>query len=343
MLTDIEQKLLVNNLRKNGLNSMTTDYIIKYCNVSTDIFNFNHNIMIKRISNNICKNIIKDKKKSFFFNPLASFTHNTKQIVISSKITNEDYITSLILHEIDHAATYSKNTKAQEKQYMDIFNQKLNQKYSYIYKIPFIKKTFYKYARRKFLKKPTFSTGFYNPLAQKAFGINLNLLKEGVTTYKQTKYENYLDLKDKITVDDSFYKNALNVVNTIVKIIGEENLINFEQNNDFLSLKECFETNTQNQIPFIDLIKKLNRAEFDTRDTLKNQQILDRTLKKAELCKKAFDNNITLQRKNYSIREIEKMLSPKTFIPKVNVNYKISHHNSSFGHKNPKLEQNRTF
>ena len=67
ILISVEEKLLT-NLEINSLNSFTTEFIIQYTNITTDIFNINHNILITRLSNNLKNNIILNEK----FNPISN-------------------------------------------------------------------------------------------------------------------------------------------------------------------------------------------------------------------------------------------------------------------------------
>lgn len=305
MISIEEKEKLLNNLKNNSLNSFTIEYIIQYANISTDIFNIDHNILINRLSNNLTNNIILSKKNSIISNILGGYIGKSKQIFINSKMRNKQHIISLIFHELDHVANYQYIELEDKLKYLDIYAQRLHKEFPLALKIPFIKSIIIK----RFLNSNSFSSGFNNPLVGKALGVNLNLFKEGFTTYKQSKYEQYLNLSDRLTIQDNQYKNAITVAQALIEIIGEDTIMQLEQNNNILELKKIFEKITQKQIYLENLILQLNNASTDSNRTLENQKILNNTLKKFFLCKKAYDYGIILDSPNLSLSKIQDLVT----------------------------------
>ena len=305
MISIEEKETLLNHLKCYSLNTFTIECILQYANITTDIFNIDHNILINNLSNNIKKNITFSKKFNIFSKILGSYNFESKQIMINPKIKNNQHIISLIYHELDHAAS-SKDIKTEIRiEYLNLYFQRINEKHPFLLKIPFIKS----FIKRKFLNSNSFMCGFNNPLVGKALGINLNLFKEGITTYKQSKYEKYLNLTDKITNQENYYKNEMKVAQTIIDIIGENLTIRLEQNNDILGLKKVFEKLTKKQVLFEDLIQQLNNASIESNRTLENQKKLNNTLQKIVLCKKAYDYNIDLGSSKLSLAEIQNIIN----------------------------------
>lgn len=333
MISVEEKEKLLSNLESDSLNSFTIEFVIQYANISTDIFNINHSILITRLSNNLKNNIILNKKFNRMYNPLAGYIFKSKQIFINPKIKNKQHIISLIFHELDHVANYQHIELEDKFEYLAIYFKRLNKKFPFILKSPFIKSAITK----RFLNLDSFSSGFNNPLVGKALGVNLNLLKEGFTTYKQSKYEQYLNLSDRLTLKDNHYKNAMKVAQLFVELIGEDTIMQLEQDNDILSLKKLFETITQKQILFEDLIRQLNNTSINSNRILEKQQILDTTLKKITLCKKAYDYGIHLGSSNLSLTEIRNITA--SYEKKINFQKTI---NSSTYHNLDNNELNNT-
>ena len=103
MISIEEEKELLNNLINNSLDTFTINCIIKYANISTDIFNIDHNLLIKNLSSNLKNNIVLSKKFNNLSNILGFYDYESKQIYINSKVANKQYVISLIFHELDHA------------------------------------------------------------------------------------------------------------------------------------------------------------------------------------------------------------------------------------------------
>lgn len=305
MISVEEKEALLNNLKCYSLNSFTIECIIQYANISTDIFNIDHTILIKNLSNNIKTNIIFKKKFYLFSDILGSYNFESKQIMINPKIKNEQHIISIIFHELDHAASFQYIKSKNINEYLNTYIQKLNSKHPILFKIPFIKSI----VEKRFLSSSSLSCGFNNPLAGKSLGINLNLFKEGITTYKQSKYEQYLNLSDKITTQDNNYKNEMKVAQVIIDIIGEDITMQLEQNNDILGLKKIFEKKTKKQVLFEDLIRQLNNTSIESKRILENQKELNNTLQKIILCKKAYDYDIDLGTSYLSLSEIQNIIN----------------------------------
>lgn len=349
MLTENEKNLLLNNLINKGLDENTIDYLIRYSNMSTDLFNIDHTKLINKLSNNIDKNISQPKILNMFSGPVGAYFDINKSIIISPKIKNKEHLDSIAFHEIDHAATteISNNTLSNEdkQEYLNLYIQRLNNKFHIIHKVPFINTIIKKSIFNVLNAKNITSKGFNNPICKKVFGIDFTNLTEGITTYKQSKYEDYLNVKSKLTNESKAYQDAKNVATTLVKIVGEENVIKFEENNDVLSLKKCFEENTQHQLPFEDLIKQLNRTESAFGNKQRHKQNLQELCKKAILLKNTSDYNINLGNKNYSNEELEYLLKQhenqkkkETISPKFEINYgKIDY--SKIDSKQPYVEQ----
>lgn len=305
MISIEEKKTLLNNLKYCSLNSFTIECIVQYANISTDIFNIDHSILIKNLSNNIKKDIIFQKKINVFSSILGSYNFESKQIMINPKIKNNQHIISLIFHELDHAAS-SQYIKPENKiEYLSTYTQRLYNTHPILLKIPFIRS----FIEKNFLSSCSFSCGFNNPLVGRSLGINLNLFKEGITTYKQYKYEQYLNLSDKITNQDNNYKNEMKVAQLIIDIIGEDITMQLEQNNDILGLKRIFEKITKKQVRFEDLIQQLNNTSIESNRMLENQKKLNTTLQKIILCKKAYDYDIDLGSSNLSLAEIQNIIN----------------------------------
>lgn len=305
MISVEEKETLLNNLKCCSLNSYTIECIIRYADISTDIFNIDHNILIKNISNNIKKDIVFKKKYHLFSSVLGSYNFKSKQIMISPKLKNKQHIISIIFHELDHAASSQYIKSESINEYLSTYVRRLNNKHPILFKIPFVKYIL----KKRFLRLNSLSSGFNNTLAGKALGIDLNLFKEGITTYKQSKYEQYLHLSDRITTQENNYKNEMKVAQLIIDIIGEERTMKLEQNNDILGLKTIFEKITNKQVLFEDLIQQLNNTSIESRRILENQKELNATMQKIILCKKAYDYNIDIGNSNLSLAEIQNIIT----------------------------------
>lgn len=300
-----EEKELLNNLINNSLDTFTINCIIKYANISTDIFNIDHNLLIKNLSSNLKNNIVLSKKFNNLSNILGFYDYESKQIYINSKVANKQYVISLIFHELDHASNYQKLNLEDKLQYLDTYLQNLKEKYPFVQKVPFAKNIL----KNKFLKSNCFSCGFNNAIIVKALDINLNFLKEGFTTYKQSKYEEYLNLSDSLTCKDNSYKNEMKVAKVLIETIGEDTVMQLEQHNDILELKEIFEKITQKQISFEDLIKQLNKTRVNSIKILENQQILDTMLKKIFLFRKAYDYGLVFDSNVLTLSQLQDLIA----------------------------------
>ena len=305
MISIEEKENLLNNLKYNSLNSFTVECIVQYANISSDIFNIDHGILINNLSNNLKNDIIFSKNFCLLSNILGSYNFESKQIMINAKVKNKQHIISLIFHELDHAASCQHIKPEDKLKYLSTYLEKLNTEHPFVFKIPFIKS----FIEKRFLKSKSFSCGFNNPFIGKILGVNLNLFKEGITTYKQSKYEKYLNLSDRITTKDNNYKNEMRVAQLIIEIIGEDKIMQLEQNNDILGLKKNFESITQKQISFEDLIQQLNNTSIESKRILENQKKLNNTLEKIVLCKKAYDYCINLGESTLSLAEIQSLVT----------------------------------
>lgn len=174
MISSEEREKLLINLENKCLNTFTIEYIIQYANICTDIFNINHNVLIRRLSNNLANNITFSKNFNPLYEILGSYNYKSKQIFISPKIKNKQHIISIIFHELDHAANYQDICFEDKLKFLSIYYQRLSSQYPFMLNLPFIKTLITK----RFLNFNSCSSGFNNPLIGKALGVNLNCLKK---------------------------------------------------------------------------------------------------------------------------------------------------------------------
>lgn len=89
----------------------------------------------------------------------------------------------------------------------------------------------------------------YRQLAEN--GINLRMLNEGITAYKQEMYDKFLGRKIKVS-----YNMEKDVAEFIANIIGRDELINLHFNNDYEGIRGKFKEKTGNELN--ELVKILN-------------------------------------------------------------------------------------
>ena len=70
-------------------------------------------------------------------------------------------------------------------------------------------------------------------------GLNLNPLNEGITVYKQAKYDEVIGKKFKTA-----YKSEKQVAELLAQTIGEDKMIELHFNNDYEGMKELFNRET---------------------------------------------------------------------------------------------------
>ena len=76
-----------------------------------------------------------------------------------------------------------------------------------------------------------------NILSETKNGVDLRLLNEGITAYKQDLYDEYLGNKSY-----SSYKQPKKIAKFIANVIGKDNLIKYHFNNDYDTIRNLFRT-----------------------------------------------------------------------------------------------------
>lgn len=255
-ITKDQENRLIEIFNKKGLDEYTRSRITNYVNMNSEIFENDIDRIITRIGNNIGKSVAYECNffKNFILQCSAYYESKSSKIVLNkfykpileSKKKLKD---SIIYHEIDHAATTDKIdwTEEEKKIIIESYNSKnplkrfVNQK-SIKNLDDFLKRGKYVSGIRKFSKN--------------------RALNEGITVFKQIEYDKYMGA-DKITkffTRKLTYQSELLAVCKISDIIGKENLIKFQFNNQFDEMCELFSKRTNGVGNLKEISKKLDEV-----------------------------------------------------------------------------------
>lgn len=255
VITSEQRERLLSNLTHKGLNKRTQNYILKYANKNSEIFSncIDMDKLIDRLSTNIDKNISYN-----LLNPTLNGVYNNgkknirvKPTLLFSKKRRE----SIILHELDHAATTTYGGISRE--YAVKFVDEKLKSFNIIQKIAMTKfKNITEFKRKSIdhiIKNENVRVGVHQLSKNRA-------LNEGITRYKQLKYMGE-ELKGGYNtfVKDS-YGPECKVASEIAKIIGEDNLVRMSFNNDFDGMCKLFSERTDGKGNLQEISTKLEET-----------------------------------------------------------------------------------
>lgn len=282
-LIDYVQK----KLDEKGINIETQDEVIKYLWANKKLFG--HIIDTKKLADKIIQNL--DKSITYFGTDTTNLPaiHKSKFSIITSILSmsiiggyyqpysKEVYLNpltqgkltkwgrrnrdSIFMHEIDHCATTS-YTELSEKDMNEFIEYKTkkgilgkiisntmpNRLNDYIVRS--------KKSWDKMIDGKIAAIGVDDPLLEKKYNISFSRLNEGITVLKQKKFSKVLGLKfSKIT--SSSYMSEPFAAEFIAEKIGLDNLIKFQQENDYESINKSFKEATGKDLK--NLIIDLNK------------------------------------------------------------------------------------
>lgn len=265
VLKDYIQK----QLHQKGIDIKTQDYITDYIHMNQKLFGntLNTNKIVDRILNNIENSIktfdkeqnmsLKEKFHIIRNNVVGLYSPDYKQILvdpikhikghISTKEQKRE--TSVIMHEIDHAATTTaiEISEQDKDRYIDralyrrrIFDDKRREE-----AITNSNDRYYKNNKKLFV------SGIDDPRTIIDQGINLKGLNEGITAYKQELYDNYNGIKPR-----TGYREEKKLAKQVADAIGKENLISKHFDGDYEGIRQMFNDRTGQDLNY--LVKELN-------------------------------------------------------------------------------------
>ena len=230
MLTDAQREKLDSCMNSSKFDSNTRKYVETYMEMNSQLFSgaVDVDTLIDNVSTNLSGGIKYDN-----FNPMlrGEYQYNKGKISINPLfrfISGKDRERSTVFHELDHCAV-TKSVQYGEGE-MNPMEQML-EKYK---KVPIIRR-FIPGLVKLYDKKvgQKFMSGIQN-------GIQNVALNEGITAYKQQKYEQYLGIDN----NKSGYKRERDYARKIAEIIGEDNMIRCHANNSFEEMAEIFDRET---------------------------------------------------------------------------------------------------
>ena len=201
------------------------------------------NEIANRIINNLDHSIGNLKLREIARNKLGVYKYYKKGIEISplAKIRSyiqpgwKNMINSSIRHELDHCATAKFISISEEEKDKFILNyvtkKQLNPREEMKFR-NFINTSWKKH--NGLLATTGIDT---NILSESRNGVDLRLLNEGITAYKQDLYDEYLGNKSY-----SSYKQPKKIAKFIANVIGKDNLIKYHFNNDYDTIRNLFRT-----------------------------------------------------------------------------------------------------
>lgn len=252
-------------LKEKGIDQETQDYVLKYVDMNQQLFgnildmdrvterivnNLQHNISGYDILNKPLQGLLK------LFNIRGSWGLYSHRIEINpvnkllGKISRrvKEKNDSTVMHELDHCATteYVEITK-----FFNISEQEIEKSAK---RLGAEKRL--KYIKEK-MKDQVAMSGVASAVlksSDRKNGINrlnLALLNEGITAYKQEIYNNFLGIKSK-----TGYKTEKSVAYFISEIIGKDKLVYMHANNDYNAMRVAFQEKTGQDLN--KLVRKLN-------------------------------------------------------------------------------------
>lgn len=248
VLSQEEIDIVLNGLKSKGIEKATCLVALDY--LACNKIAFGNILNTKEVAQRIAQNLDKDIKFMSVFSKYkygfeAIFSSATKSVEVSprlntilsnrGRLAKKCYVRSILLHEFDHCSSCHKQTMPG--------NEILN---AYYKKFPSTKPQ-----KIKSLIEPTlkYSCGFFNPRTYVEgglfAGIDLTPLEEGVTVYKQKKYDKICGYKNKLADDYEFY---FQVVNHIAKMVGEETLIKNHFYGNYKAVREAYMKKTKTDL-----------------------------------------------------------------------------------------------
>lgn len=226
---------IIEELEKKNLNKETIDSIIEFCQVQAVAFSEVENIdslvkeMVDKTNENIeykkvveCGNGEKEKVD-------GGVAIRGKQIVINPKEKGKTRGKIIIFHELQHR---------KDNVRVELTNEEVMQKRDEILSRQ------KKHRNRKKLKKEIdeyiscsegkfFMSGVSECLQDYLkYGTDLNYFMEGVTKYKQTKYEEIMGYKP-----DHNYDYELKLVKSVISLVGEKDFLLAYNNHNFDTIR----------------------------------------------------------------------------------------------------------
>ncbi len=262
-------EFLRSQLKNKGLNEETIGYACKYVELNQKLFSNSINMekLTTRLANNLQHNIISvnnhyglGKAINSVISTVANWEPYAKELAVSPLFKVTEKMSSKmrlakesnIFHELDHCATteYISMTENQQEEYINNVinaNGMTNKQDIDIFK--------------RMMKEAHQVSGGEHPIVgvkdakvNELKGLNLNQLNEGITVYKQKKYDEVIGKKFKTA-----YKSEKKVAELLAKTIGEDKMIELHFNNDYETMKELFNRETGKDLNYI--VQKLNKIK----------------------------------------------------------------------------------
>lgn len=256
-------------LQEKNIDENTQNYIIRYVQMNQELFGniINMDKLVRRLMNNI-QHSISTKiegydvllqttlmlstsgnwdayKKRIFVSPFYKIgAMISKRFVLSKDST--------IFHELDHCGT---------AEYEDVSEQEKEEHIKNYIKTNGIKSIPDQNEYRRVVNQIYETSGgkkaivgVKNADVEDEKALNLNQLNEGITAYKQEMYDEFNGIKHR-----SQYRAQKEVARLIANIIGEENMIKLQFDNDYNGIREMFNSKTGKDLN--EIIKKLNKIK----------------------------------------------------------------------------------
>ena len=256
-------------LNNRGLNEETIGYACKYVELNKQLFSNSIDMdkLTNRLVNNLQHNIISVNNHyglgtaiNSVISTVANWDPYAKELAVSPLFKATEKLSSKmklakesnIFHELDHCATteyIEMNEEQQEKYMQNVINANGVKDKQDI-----------EIARRIMKEAHQVSNGQHPIVGIKDAnvselqGLNLNPLNEGITVYKQAKYDEVIGKKFKTA-----YKSEKQVAELLANTIGEDKMLECHFNNDYDSMKELFNKETGKDLNYI--VQSLNRIK----------------------------------------------------------------------------------
>lgn len=258
---------LIQKLSEKGINDETQDYVIKYISMNQKLFgnyldidkvvsiiliNLNYSITSVDKSRNPLSELIRIAIMQGAWYPYGNKILINPINKVLSKISSHQKtrLDSIIFHEIDHCATteYVHIDNHDKSQYIQKYLKQHNIRNTNVF-IQLINRIYEK------VNGMLAVSGILDKRQEINNGINLIVLNEGITAYKQEMYDKFLGNKFHTP-----YETQKNVAKFIGSVIGEENLISMHFNNDYDGIRKAFNEKTRQDLN--DLIEKMNKKSL---------------------------------------------------------------------------------
>lgn len=306
MLSEKQIQSISKKLRSKHINEETQDYVLKYCQMNDKLFSdfIDIDSVIDRVTDNLNDNI-----KYNLPVPIIKGIYNIrdKKINLERRFDTPNKTReaeSTIFHELDHCATRTEAeyTNNQKDNFYKYFNM--------VKKVPIIGRIATRYEKNfeAFVnsKKPITGVMYFS---------KHRFLNEGITAFKQAKYDKELNIPQSETPlynNKSGYHKIANYVYQIADIIGEDNLLKAHFNNDFDDMSDKFDSETLGVGNLEEISKLMDKSVrfnylIHPITTKRVRSEIDKKLNICNIANKCKEANIAFDIKKYESLDVKQL------------------------------------